>query len=62
MQPIPEHPNACNFLWLLDTDLKGWVPQYMVEAALSSAMLDFLSSLRKYATKLKEEGKFPTNA
>lgn len=62
MQPVPDRPNECNFLWLLDTDLRGWVPQYMVEAALSSAMLDFLSSLRQFAAKLKEEGKFPTNA
>ncbi|XP_059483042.1 steroidogenic acute regulatory protein-like [Neocloeon triangulifer] len=59
MQPVPGEPNQCIFLWLLDTDLKGWVPQYMVEAALSSAMLDFLASLREYAAKLKEEGKFP---
>ncbi|CAB3380027.1 Hypothetical predicted protein [Cloeon dipterum] len=58
MQPVPNEPNQCNFLWLLDTDLKGWVPQYMVEAALSTAMLEFLSSLRSYAAKLKEEGKF----
>jgi StAR-related lipid transfer protein 3 len=62
MQPVPGQHDATDFLWLLDTDLKGWVPQYMVEAALSSAMLDFLSSLRKYAAKLKEEGKFPTYA
>ncbi|KAF4522698.1 hypothetical protein B566_EDAN012715 [Ephemera danica] len=55
MRSIPECPDECTLHWLLDTDLRGWVPQYMVESALSGAMLEFVNSLRNLATSRRPQ-------
>lgn len=52
-QPDEEAPKKCSFHWLLDTDLKGWIPQYVIDQALTHAMTDFMSCLRSYAPALK---------
>ncbi|XP_069941056.1 stAR-related lipid transfer protein 3 isoform X2 [Cherax quadricarinatus] len=51
--PAPEAPRKCSFQWLLDTDLKGWIPQYVIDQALIYAMTDFMSCLRSYLPTLK---------
>lgn len=47
--PVAGAPKKCSFQWLLDTDLKGWIPQYVIDQALTFAMTDFLQCLRNYA-------------
>uniref|UniRef100_A0A0P4WBR8 START domain-containing protein n=1 Tax=Scylla olivacea TaxID=85551 RepID=A0A0P4WBR8_SCYOL len=54
-QPAENAPRKCFFQWLLDTDLKGWIPQYVLEQALTYAMTDFMSCLRNYAPTLKTQ-------
>lgn len=46
----------CSFQWLLDTDLKGWIPQYILDQALTYAMTDFMSCLRAHAPTLRAAG------
>jgi len=58
MKPIPNEPNKCIFQWLLDTNLKGWIPQSIIDTALSFAMCDYIRYIRCYAKVLHEEGKF----
>lgn len=58
MTPIPNEPNKCIFQWLLDTNLKGWIPQSIIDTALSFAMCDYIGYIRCYAKALHEEGKF----
>ncbi|KAK4324997.1 hypothetical protein Pmani_001862 [Petrolisthes manimaculis] len=43
----------CSFQWLLDTDLKGWIPQYVLDQTLSHAMTDFMSCLRAHVLTIK---------
>ena len=50
-------PCKCHFRWLLDTDLKGWMPRNIIDAALSGAQLDYVSHLRKYAAELRDSGR-----
>ena len=50
-------PSRCHFRWLLDTDLKGWIPRNIIDAALSGAQLDYIGHLRKYASELKASGR-----
>jgi len=58
MTPIPNEPNKCIFQWLLDTNLKGWMPQSIIDTALSFAMCDYVRYIRAFAVKCHEEGKF----
>ncbi|XP_045625227.1 stAR-related lipid transfer protein 3 isoform X2 [Procambarus clarkii] len=51
--PADEAPKKCHFQWLLDTDLKGWIPQYVIDQTLTYAMTDFMSCLRSYIPTLK---------
>ncbi|XP_071442814.1 steroidogenic acute regulatory protein-like isoform X2 [Hetaerina americana] len=49
MSPIPGEPGSCTFQWLLDTNLKGWLTQYVVDGALTVAMFDYIRHIRLYA-------------
>ncbi|XP_046819300.1 steroidogenic acute regulatory protein-like isoform X1 [Vespa crabro] len=40
--------SKCRFTWILNTNLKGWLPQKVVDRSLSTALVDFMSYLRKY--------------
>jgi len=51
--PIEGQPDKCHFRWLLDTDLKGWIPQSIIDKALSGAQLDFMQYLRRRALVLQ---------
>jgi len=56
MRPVESDPNKCLFQWLLDTDLKGWIPQYIIDKALSGAQFDYIAHIRARAAALKNEG------
>merc|ERR1712045_466288 len=49
---------SCDFIWLMDCDYKGWMPQSILDAALPFAQVQLIENIRKLALKLKEEGKF----
>lgn len=48
-RPVDGTTKKCSFQWLLDTDLKGWIPQYVIDQALTHAMVDFINCIRNYA-------------
>ncbi|XP_074653075.1 stAR-related lipid transfer protein 3-like isoform X2 [Tubulanus polymorphus] len=50
--PDPEDPNRTNFVFILCSDLKGWIPQVVIDQALSGVLFEFLSHLRSYADSL----------
>jgi len=52
LYPVEGSPDKCLFKWLLDTDLKGWIPQSIIDKALSGAQLEFLQFLRQRAIHL----------
>jgi len=52
-KPCESDPNTCLFQWLLDVDLKGWIPQSVIDASLCSAQLQFLGHLRRRVTELE---------
>jgi len=37
--------------WLLNTNVKGWLPAWSVEAALASTMVDFMTNLKLHLSK-----------
>lgn len=46
-KPVPDNPKRSVFCWIFNTDLKGWIPHYIVERAVSGSMLQFLQHLRE---------------
>jgi len=50
--------NVCEFVWLMDCDYKGWMPQSVLDIAMPIAQTQFIECIRKLAEKLKSEGKF----
>jgi len=56
--PVADDPNSSTFIWLMDCDYKGWMPQSVLDIAMPIAQTQFIECLKKLAQKLKEEGKF----
>ncbi|CAH0761770.1 unnamed protein product [Diatraea saccharalis] len=46
------------FQWLMCCDLKGRIPQFVLDAAFASVMLDYIVHVRKFAAQSKSQGKF----
>jgi len=46
-------PERCHFRWILDTDLKGWIPQSVIDKALSGVQLEYIQNVRIRASILK---------
>ena len=57
MLALPGELDKCQFQWLLDTDIKGWIPRSIIDAAIAGMQLDYMRHLRKYAEDLKERGR-----
>ena len=54
---LPDDTTKCQFQWLLDTDIKGWIPRSIIDAAIAGMQLDYMQHLRKYAEDLKDRGR-----
>lgn len=39
---------TCRFTWILNVNLKGWLPQYIINSSLSGVQLGFVEALRNY--------------
>jgi len=52
MRQVEGSPDMCLFQWLLDTDLKGWIPQSIIDKALSGAQFDYIANIRTRAATL----------
>ncbi|KAM7018490.1 steroidogenic acute regulatory protein, mitochondrial [Tautogolabrus adspersus] len=47
MKPCAEDPNKTKFTWLLNIDLKGWIPKTIINRVLSQTQVDFANHLRQ---------------
>ncbi|XP_052441261.1 stAR-related lipid transfer protein 3 [Carassius gibelio] len=41
------NPKVCTFIWVLNTDLKGRLPRYLIHQSLAATMFEFMSHLRQ---------------
>uniref|UniRef100_A0A671LZ03 StAR-related lipid transfer protein 3 n=1 Tax=Sinocyclocheilus anshuiensis TaxID=1608454 RepID=A0A671LZ03_9TELE len=41
------NPSVCTFIWVLNTDLKGHLPRYLIHQSLAATMFEFMSHLRQ---------------
>jgi len=58
VSPVAGDDNSCIFVWVMDCDFKGWMPQSVVDISMPIAQTQFIESVRALAKKLKAEGKF----
>ncbi|XP_003393487.1 steroidogenic acute regulatory protein-like [Bombus terrestris] len=47
-EQLPNDESKCRFTWIINTNLKGWLPQKVVDKSMSTALVDFMSYVRKY--------------
>ena len=52
VKPIPNEPNKSEFHWLIDCDLKGWLPASMVSMAMPFMQMQYVTSIRELAKTL----------
>lgn len=53
--PSSGDPNKCRFVWYLNTNLKGWLPQHAIDFGLTGVMFDYLKYLRIHISDLKKQ-------
>jgi len=47
-RPVPDSPNKCLYTSIINTDLKGWIPQLVIDQALSGVLLTGLRAIRTH--------------
>ncbi|XP_069835284.1 steroidogenic acute regulatory protein, mitochondrial-like isoform X2 [Dendropsophus ebraccatus] len=53
LRPIEGDSGKTHFTWLLNLDLKGWIPQSVTDKALSQSQTDFIKHLRRHLSSGK---------
>ncbi|XP_075378987.1 stAR-related lipid transfer protein 3 isoform X2 [Mycteria americana] len=48
----PSNPRVCTFIWILNTDLKGRLPRYLIHQSLAATMFEFTFHLRQHIGEL----------
>ncbi|XP_067825408.1 stAR-related lipid transfer protein 3 [Heptranchias perlo] len=46
------NPSVCTFIWILNTDLKGHLPRYLIQQSLAATMFEFIAHLRQRICEL----------
>ena len=52
VKPVLNEPNKSEFQWLIDCDLKGWLPASMVSMAMPFMQMQYVTSIRELAKTL----------
>ncbi|XP_024128534.1 stAR-related lipid transfer protein 3 isoform X1 [Oryzias melastigma] len=45
--------SVCTFIWVLNTDLKGRLPRYLINQSLAATMFEFMSHLRQRMAEMR---------
>ncbi|XP_058476251.1 steroidogenic acute regulatory protein, mitochondrial [Solea solea] len=56
IQALNGDKRKCHFTWLLNMDIKGWLPKSIVNQALPKEQLDFTRNLRRHLTASATQG------
>lgn len=59
MGPLEGDCSKCVFQWILNTNLNGWIPPFILNTAFVNMMFDYSKSLRKYSKKLTVSSSLP---
>ncbi|XP_078501778.1 stAR-related lipid transfer protein 3 [Lissotriton helveticus] len=50
------NPTVCTIIWVLNTDLKGRLPKYLISQSLAATMFEFIFHLRKRVLEVTNNG------
>uniref|UniRef100_A0A672FQF6 START domain-containing protein 3 n=1 Tax=Salarias fasciatus TaxID=181472 RepID=A0A672FQF6_SALFA len=53
------NPSVCTFIWVLNTDLKGRLPRYLIHQSLAATMFEFMTHLRQRIADLHHGSRCP---
>lgn len=53
-EELSNEVNKCRFTWILNTKLKGWIPQKVVDRSISTCLIDFMTYLRRYLSDMQK--------
>jgi len=53
---VPNFPNRCLLFMYVCTDIKGWIPQVVVNQALAGVLVDFVRCLRAHQCERFKDG------
>eukprot|EP00128_Syssomonas_multiformis_P001309 Colp12_sorted_trinity150504_noHs@14244 len=53
---IPTSETTCKMLWILDTDLKGWIPRFVIDQATGTMMFQSGEAIRKRIEHVRSQG------
>lgn len=51
----PSNAKVCTFIWILNTDLKGRLPRYLIHQSLAATMFEFAFHLRQRVAELSSK-------
>ncbi|RLU17971.1 hypothetical protein DMN91_010212 [Ooceraea biroi] len=51
---LHEEADKCRFTCISNTNLKGWLPQTLVERSMASSLIEFMSYLRKHINDMQK--------
>lgn len=51
---VTGQPNRCKLQWFLNTNLKGWIPQAVIDQGLTGVLMDYCKYLRQHIQEIKE--------
>ena len=52
VRPIPNEPDKCELIWLMDCEYNGWIPSSILEIAMPFAQTQFVDCARELAKTL----------
>lgn len=47
-ETLLDDEGRCRFTWIIDTNLKGWIPQKVVDSSMADALKIFMKNVREY--------------
>ncbi|XP_054713776.1 steroidogenic acute regulatory protein, mitochondrial-like [Uloborus diversus] len=48
ISPLPQDPNRSKVTWLMQVNLNGWLPQYIIDQTISIGMLDHVKAIKTF--------------
>lgn len=52
LAPSDSEIHRSKFQWLLNVNLKGWIPQYIIDKAMAKSMLDYAEALKTHLNSI----------
>ncbi|XP_065054014.1 stAR-related lipid transfer protein 3-like [Rhopilema esculentum] len=49
---IPNEADRCEFIWFLNTDIKGWIPKSVIDQTMASVMIDTVRALQDHIERM----------